>query len=427
MKVPIPDDWDGVSWCEYGICWPDSEAWRAILRGFITTPMRGRYWDERSGNLLEIQEVGKQIWLDNIPLREVIMSCTTGQEIADAIRYLANKLGSSGCCGGLGPIVLTGSGVGGTGVLEEAASEIDDTGWTGEVPAGFEDWAEWKTNKCNAASYILTQWQEDIARAQTINFVGGTALPALLEVLAVTLFSPIPGDELIILAGLIILAISEGVIEDALTAIANCLTDNHDDLLCALYMGGTVGAIQTEVGTLFDTCLENIAQPAGYIARQFVNNWMNNDNLNRLFEKNEAVNYPAADCAACEIIDCLDYIDINYGTLISWTRDGDEVTMVIESVPEPGQETRQGFYFQISPEQPDCAFCYVSEAYNGVGATNLAGWFVRCDDSVVTRTPLPTNDGTFCADLTMWRAIKVWNASTDTYQATFVFNSMACV
>lgn len=299
MKVPIPVDWDGSSWCAYQVCWPDSEMWRAILRGFITQPMKGRFWDERTGSIQDVQAIGVEIWLQNIPLAEVIMSCNEAGEIANAIRFLATQLSNNNCCGGFGPIVVSGSGVGGAGLSQETASPIDDTDQTGDPPEGFASWAEWRGNKCRAAQYIIDQWQADIARAQTINFVAGTLLPAILEILSITVLSPIPGDELVALAALILLAISEGVIEDALTALANCLTDAEAELLCALYEGTTVPAGKANAQAIFDDCLSTVAEPTKFIAGQLANNWLNNDNLNRMFELAESVTYPSADCSGC--------------------------------------------------------------------------------------------------------------------------------
>jgi hypothetical protein len=157
------------------------------------------------------------------------------------------------------------------------------------------------------------------------------------------------------------------------------------------------------------------------------NNWLNNDNLNRLFEENTQVNYPAADCSECEVIDCLDYIEMLYGTIESWSRDGDEVTVTFGTVADPADQNRQGFDFRIAADQTDCAFCVVSESYAGSGASNLNGWWTRCDTTVLQRGPLPANDNTFCIDETMWRAVRVWNASTSAYTGTFVLRSMACV
>jgi len=64
-KHPIPDDWDGETWKDICILWPDSPLWRGILRGFLSTPRRGRFWDEHTGNVRDTQEIGKTIYEAN--------------------------------------------------------------------------------------------------------------------------------------------------------------------------------------------------------------------------------------------------------------------------------------------------------------------------------------------------------------------------
>lgn len=85
MKVTIPGDWDGASWCRWSICWPDSDLWKAILFGFLTTAQRGRFWDENSGNIKQAQEIGRQIFDNNFPLECVIMSCSDATALIEAI------------------------------------------------------------------------------------------------------------------------------------------------------------------------------------------------------------------------------------------------------------------------------------------------------------------------------------------------------
>ena len=62
MRLPIPNDWDGETWESVCVQWPKSVYWHAILRGLISMPGAGRFWDERSGIITEAQKVGQQIW-----------------------------------------------------------------------------------------------------------------------------------------------------------------------------------------------------------------------------------------------------------------------------------------------------------------------------------------------------------------------------
>jgi hypothetical protein len=61
MQVPIPDDWDGTSFCCHIVEWPDSPAWRQILAGLLLSPSSGRFWDGATGTIIDAQETGREI------------------------------------------------------------------------------------------------------------------------------------------------------------------------------------------------------------------------------------------------------------------------------------------------------------------------------------------------------------------------------
>lgn len=60
-QYPIPNDWDGVSWGCVLVEWPDSEQWLGMLRGLVTTPVRGRFWDGSTGSIIDAQNIGLDI------------------------------------------------------------------------------------------------------------------------------------------------------------------------------------------------------------------------------------------------------------------------------------------------------------------------------------------------------------------------------
>lgn len=78
--MPIPDDWDGQTWDCILVEWPDSVAWRALLRGLVTTPARGRFWDGRTGTIKDAQDIGREI-----EERNPIVSC---QEIVTVLQQI---------------------------------------------------------------------------------------------------------------------------------------------------------------------------------------------------------------------------------------------------------------------------------------------------------------------------------------------------
>lgn len=69
MRLPIPQDWDEQSWRCVVIEWPDSIEYASLFRGLLSFLMRGRVFDERTGSVVDAQQVGRQIWYRNFPLR----------------------------------------------------------------------------------------------------------------------------------------------------------------------------------------------------------------------------------------------------------------------------------------------------------------------------------------------------------------------
>ncbi|MCK6627828.1 MAG: hypothetical protein L6R45_21960 [Anaerolineae bacterium] len=92
MKHAIPTDWDGQTFCRFAICWPDSPLWRALLRGLVTEPARGFFWDEKTGYIKGVLADFRQTMDYNLQLECVIMSCGDASEVVAAINGIASKL-----------------------------------------------------------------------------------------------------------------------------------------------------------------------------------------------------------------------------------------------------------------------------------------------------------------------------------------------
>lgn len=307
MKYPLITDWDGQSWCKFSICWPDSVGWRALLRGLITLPARGRTWDERTGLITSMTDIGKQIRDENLGLEHCIMSCNEAESLAAAIRYLADKLASR--TGGdncdTGNTNICGGGTGGAGNTEgPPTQEVSDTP-TQTPPAGFADWAEYEVYKCSVAALIVNQAKSDTENAQLINWVGvvlSSALPGFIALLV----SPMPGDEIMFIVGLCIAAIALGI--PIFTGANQALAQGHDDYVCALISADNVGdAISNWENVTEEQIADQGLDPAvAYYVRAWLNSFANNDNFNRLFEKDTSINYPPEACP-----DCSDEYDIS--------------------------------------------------------------------------------------------------------------------
>lgn len=107
MKIPIPDDWqpDGEYVC-VEIRWPNSPLWIAILTGFLSLPAYGYFWDERSGTITDVQQIGRAIFDLNFPYTNCgeCEDCTPEQPDTDGIQcFLASALDdtSEDCMGSL--------------------------------------------------------------------------------------------------------------------------------------------------------------------------------------------------------------------------------------------------------------------------------------------------------------------------------------
>jgi len=67
MRVIIPDDWNGEDWQCVQVAWPNSPRWTSLLVGLLTSPTRGRWYDETTGNIRDAQQIGLEIFDRNIP------------------------------------------------------------------------------------------------------------------------------------------------------------------------------------------------------------------------------------------------------------------------------------------------------------------------------------------------------------------------
>lgn len=57
----VPDDWDGVSYTERRVVWPNSEKWLEILRGGLSQPAFLDFWDADTGDEESATETGKNL------------------------------------------------------------------------------------------------------------------------------------------------------------------------------------------------------------------------------------------------------------------------------------------------------------------------------------------------------------------------------
>jgi len=323
MKLPIPDDWDGTTYCDYAVCWPDSEKWRGILRGFITLPQRGWTWDERTGSVLDVQSIGRDITEFNIDLRGCLVACNdTG--IADALNAIAVALAANAGaqatatanCGDAGAVSVS---CGGETVNIINHIELPDgTTWpfygTAPVPelpptgfpTGYPDLPTFEADRCAKATKMADDWISSLNNLGTTNWIAGVLGAAAIVAALVGLITVPPA-----VIPLLLFALTANVgITAFLVQLANALEDNREEVICILYTSDSAEQIVQNISELLSGLILIINPPAG-IARAIaaIALWLlNADTLVYLFSAQAISAYPSADCSACVVeTECFDF------------------------------------------------------------------------------------------------------------------------
>jgi hypothetical protein len=359
VKLPIPADWDGSTWCRWAVCWPDSDLWEAILRGFLTLPQRGWTWDETTGSILAVQATGQEIKALNLPLNGVFMACNDTQltaafsDIALALRYLADKQ----CCDNL-QIDVNG-GFQGTVISPEGVSvpifgsEPPLAPEPGAFPAEFETEEQYNLSKCQVANGIADGLIAALRAFSNISIAQFT-LGLVLTVLAFAgaiVFPPAGFPALMIALG--ILGGSTGL----LYVMANKLEENRPELVCLLYTGDSTSSIIGAIADFFDILIASIpgVGALGLAIKTVLLVLINSDTVNQLFNSSAAYVYPSADCAGCVVIDWEFYLLASggpAGTLVSGELSADTELFVAGAVQEIAGDPCNGNYV-ISIKAPE--------------------------------------------------------------------------
>ena len=332
MKFPIPNDWDGESWCRWAVCWPDSELWRGFLRGLLTLPQRGRTWDERSGSIFGVQAIGREITEANLPLVGVIMACND-EELATAFQNIAIALGdisvslttnarltaSAGCCENQGS---AGAGESDPPPMETPGSEGSPA--IDPPPDGFSSWEEFFTQKCAIATDIVKQLERDLGSMSIINF-GSISLTGLASLITLVIATPIPFDDIIAIAGLLAAVAAEIILTTALDIV----NTNETELICELYNGTTSESSRSMFLSKFgDLVNDGVSDPVEAFAIKALMAYMIGASVtNRLYFKDLTRIWEGGDCSSCvpEWWSCV------FGDVLEWT----DLTVTVQSVAAP--------------------------------------------------------------------------------------------
>lgn len=329
MKFPIPQDWDNESWCSWAVCWPDSEHWAGLLRGFLTLPQRGWTWDEKSGVLLDVIDIGKEITVRNLPLEGCVMGCND-DNLASALNNIAIAISTSNsasaqanCCGTAENSVsnsiqnFVSQPVGGN-PIPVYGSEPSATLDPGDIPVGYATLEEYDADKCRKANSLINAVIASLralGAITTFNFTGLTVV-VLMAISGVLVVAPplIP----ILIGGIILLSVSIHVLDDA----ADEIEANKQEWVCTLYEGDNTEGIIGNLADLIDTLVGviGVTGPVGGAVKLVILVLLNGDNINKLLSNAPMLGITEIDCNACNWWSCA------LGEIIA--HDGNSITLV---------------------------------------------------------------------------------------------------
>ena len=207
---------------------------------------------------------------------------STCSDFVTALEDLKTAILDSACCG----IGGTG-GSRGTGTSEGAGSTNEDDGAT--PPPGFDTYGEYLNYKCHIANLIWDDIDQDLTWLSTASIISLAA-----EALVIGLLTPIPGDEILALAGVAISLLAQGLLASTANAILTLWNNDHNQLVCDLYDAPDAATAKAVISDWSDAQLSTVqAALFGY--------FVNNDAVNGLFDKsvvdnNRAVQGTELDC-----------------------------------------------------------------------------------------------------------------------------------
>lgn len=366
--VPIPGDWDGVSWCCHVVDWPASEQWQAVLHGLVATPTRGRFWDERTGTITDVQDVGLEIYSRNL-LPGGSMGCL--DELQVAITCLCQAVYNTSQAGGSN----------GAGIATVPYETFVDDG-VGTYPVGYTDRSEYEDSKCDLSRFVIDTLASDLDALKVID-VSALGATALASVIALIILTPI--------SFVVLLSIAAAILGLAALGIST-FTDAIDELVARLEAIDICEVYTTQTAS---EAADNIRDwlLAGTYSQQALTEAVANllispEAMNPLFEpKSATINYaalPAGDCSSCAIPtwwQCIDGTELyhDYTTVELHARlggDGDYWCGCGHSPAAPVTLTAEVLTGSLTPPSSTPSFATGLEAGSGAfcGAGGGSPW-----------------------------------------------------
>jgi len=332
MKMPIPDDWDSISFCRWAVCWPDSPKWKAILYGLIESPTQGRFWDFDTGSFITVREEFKPAYDYNFELKEVLMSC--GSDTANALLAIASAIsgltvGAGGNCTSncyassnvnvWGYVDLDGETFPIYGTVEPPV--LPESGF----PNGYDDAIEYDADKCQKANKIADDFIDTLTTMGTSNWAVGVLGAAAIVAALVGLITVPPA-----VVPLLLFALTTNIaITTSLLALADYLRDNREELVCAMYEGDSVETVIAAIAAVLTIAIAAIPieGQAAIVVKQIALWLVNSDTLGSLFTSDFKGVYSGSDCSDCsQEYPTLQVLDEDQAWVDSELTWGEEVT-----------------------------------------------------------------------------------------------------
>lgn len=309
QSAVIPDDWE-EQYCLYSICWPKSPQWEAVLRGVLSIPQTGRFWNEATGTVTEAQNIVEKTFDHNFQLVEVLMQCDTGT--TQALLAIAAALSNSGIGGGGGSngctcVSFTNRG---SNVQVQTVIELTDgSNWpifsSGPLPTlpetgfpdGYSDLGAYDADKCAKATKIVTDLIATLTNMAALN-IGVGAIGALLILGCLVGLIVVPEATI----PLLLFAMVGNVgVTTALGLLANYINDNKLDFICILYQNDNLETMVNLLSDALDVAIAAIAvEGAVAVAIKSIALWLTNgDTLGVLLTTGAKDIFPTADCLDC--------------------------------------------------------------------------------------------------------------------------------
>lgn len=227
--------------------------------------------------------------------------------VSDSIRYLADKVatamfnkGDSGSCCNVSITVGSTLDSGGNQIPlfgTEPALSVE----VGGYPAGYDNLAQYKLNKCALATAMVDNWVDVLNFLSGLNMANLSALALLIgnslaEVVTVLVFPP---AAIPVMIGLLI---ALGVSMAVLTSLSGYISSNRSDVICLLYKADSAEQAIAAVTDFVRNAIQEleILPGIGQIVEVIAMTLLNTDTVNKLFIKQGTENLPEGNCSDCD-------------------------------------------------------------------------------------------------------------------------------